>query len=125
MNCGLSGNRGTRGWGGLAQKMRRVEEREEKEDGRKRQNEGNEKDESEICKGLCIIYRGGFFFSFFALDLIGRVLAPCERWSDNFRLGRENGGEGLGESCGSAEGGMEEKKLKVSYFIESVHHKTL
>ena len=51
------------------------EEREEKEDRRQRQNEGNERDEGEICKGLCIIYRGSVFF-FFVLDLIGRVLAP-------------------------------------------------
>lgn len=28
----------------------------------------------------------------------------------------EKGGRGKGESCGSAQGGMEEKNLKVSYF---------
>lgn len=38
---------------------------------------------------------------------------------------KEKGGEGIGESCGSAEGSIEDKKLKVSYFIESVHRKTL
>lgn len=31
----------------------------------------------------------------------------------------------MGERCRSAEGGMEKKNLKVSYFIETVHHKTL
>lgn len=75
MRCGRSKKSGT---GQYTQKLRRkCELRRGKEDFRKGLNKGNERDDSEICKGLCIIYVQGEFF-FLELDLIGRVLPPCE-----------------------------------------------
>lgn len=63
-------------WGGSLKKLKeRLSGGNRRNKGQaKRHNEGNERDESKICKGLCIIYRGSIFFFFFALDVIGRVL---------------------------------------------------
>ena len=45
---------------------------------------------SRFVKDNVIFIEGDFFF-LLHLSLIGRVLAPSERWSDNFRRGRERG----------------------------------